>query len=146
MSTILSSAVLYAALTFSHDAWRADANIKAITFADLHVPCEQRAAWSDLVTRVITLNSRCKLIAGKPGDSHSIETVLLHEYGHMASNTDVHSENPHSVMYYRLGKRQVITEEDRTWLKECQRLRPQAQATMTSITVEVAVDLQLRKD
>lgn len=98
--------------------WGQKADIAGIQFAFLN-DCRkgtERAGWSDLASRMITINSACKWT------TETLWVAVLHEYGHMAYNSAFHSQDPHSVMFWRLAPGQQITPEDREWLADKRRL------------------------
>lgn len=103
-----SQAMLDTDLKLAETAWGKHAEIRSISLAPIGGDCTV-SAWSDLASRDITVNSlnACRW------DAKLLAVTIEHEYGHMLLGFP-HSEDKHSVMYFRphrVGQR--ITKEDR---------------------------------
>ena len=113
--------LLEADLVIAQAAWGAPADISGIAMGllnDCAAPNEP-AGWSDLVTRLITINSACLW------DDELLQVAVTHEYGHMVLCSSVHSLDRRSVMYSRLRRGQRVMPEDLERVRELQeRIRP----------------------
>ena len=113
--------LLDADLARAETAWGEQTEVLSIELKPMNA-CRglaDRAGWADLVMRTITINSECHW------DEPGLLIAVEHEYGHMLLGSNVHSLDPHSVMYWQLARGQTITPDDRAWLQSVhERIRP----------------------
>ncbi len=100
--------LLPALLGQSAGEWGSVAPGVSISFSQRMGSCATSAgiaAWSDMYSHRIKLNSRCAWTEAL------LRIAVLHEYGHMLNGV-AHSEDPESVMYFRLALGQKIQPAD----------------------------------
>jgi hypothetical protein len=97
-------------------AWGEKAEVRGIAMADLggctRIGTMDRYAWTDLVSKTITLNLNCNW------DKGILEIVLAHEYGHLVLQSVAHSLNRKSAIFWCVMRGQKVLPEDRERLTE----------------------------